>query len=139
VFLSNGVQATPTDPSFATLYALAANIAQESSDRAPGGPVLIVDVYDAPGDCGLRGTDNMQMRFASSLPHASICAEGNDPIGPSRFIETSSGWQQVNFATPVPIHVEQRRDARRAFPTDPKATLGQNRGVVVEGIRRTFP
>ncbi len=122
VFLSNGVQATPSDPSFATLYALAANIAQESRDKAPDGPVLIVDVYDAPGDCGLRGTDNMQMRFASGLPHASICAEGNDPIGPSRL-----------------IHVEQRRDARRAFPTDPKATPGRNRGVVVEGIRRTFP
>ena len=123
VFLSNGVRATPNDPSFATLYALAANIAQESSDRAaPGGPVLIVDVYDAPGDCGLRGTDNMQMRFASGLPHASICAEGNDPIGPSWF-----------------IHVEQRRDARRAFPTDPKATPGVNRGVVVAGILKTFP
>ena len=122
MFLSNGVQATPTDPSFATLYALAANIAQESRDKAPAGPVLMVDVYDAPGDCGLRGTDNMEMRFASGLPHASICAEGNDPIGPSRL-----------------IHVEQRRDARRAFPTDPKATPGRNRGVVVEGIRRTFP
>ena len=123
VFLSNGVQARQTDPSFATLYALAANIAEESQDRAPGGPVLMVDVYDAPGDCGLRGTDNMQMRFASGLPHASICAEGNDPIGPSRF-----------------IHVEQRRDARRAPPpTDPLATPGRNRNVVMEGIRRTFP
>jgi hypothetical protein len=121
VFLSNGVQATLTDPSFATLYALAANIAQESSDRAPGGPLLKVDVYDAAEDCGLRGTDNMQMRFASGLPHASICAEGNEPLGPSRF-----------------IHLEQRREARRAFPTDPEATPGRNRGVVVEGIRRTF-
>ena len=59
----------------ATLYALAANIAEESRAGAPGGPVLMVDVYDAPGDCGLRGTDNMQMRFASGLPHASICAK----------------------------------------------------------------
>jgi hypothetical protein len=25
----------------------------------------VVDVYDAPGDCILRGMDNMQMRFAS--------------------------------------------------------------------------
>ena len=81
----------------------------------------MVDVYDAPGDCALRGTDNMQMRFASGLPHASICAQGNVPVGPSRF-----------------IHVEQRLDARRA-PTDPSATPGRNRGVVVAGILATFP
>jgi hypothetical protein len=49
VFLSNGVQATPTDPSFAPLYALAANIVQESRDKAPAGPVLMIDVYDAGG------------------------------------------------------------------------------------------
>jgi hypothetical protein len=61
------------------------------------------------------------MRFASGRPHASICPEGNDPIGSSRF-----------------IHVEQRRDARRAFPTDPSATPGRNRGVVVAGILATF-
>ena len=76
VFLSNGVEAAP-----ATLYALSANIAAASRAAAAGGPVLTVDVYDAPGDCGLRGTDNMQMRFASGLPHASICAQGNVPWG----------------------------------------------------------
>ena len=53
-------------------------------------------------DCVARGTDNMQMRFASGLPHASICATGNVPVGPSRF-----------------IHVEQRRGARRARPILP--------------------
>jgi hypothetical protein len=116
VFLSNGVEAAP-----ATLHALSANIAAASRAAAAGGPVLTVDVYDAPGDCALRGTDNMQMRFASGLPHASICAQGNVPAGPSRF-----------------IHVEQRRDARRA-PTDPLATPGRNRGVVVAGILATFP
>jgi len=116
VFLSNGVEAAP-----ATLYALSANIAAASSAAAAGGPVLVVDVYGAPGDCDLRVTDNMQMRFASGVQHASICAEGNDPVGPSRF-----------------IHVEQRIDARRA-PTDPSATPGRNRGVVVAGILATFP
>jgi hypothetical protein len=63
----------------------------------------------------------MQMRFASGLPHASICAQGNLPVGPSRF-----------------IHVEQRRDARRS-PNDPLATPGRNRGVVVAGLLATFP
>ena len=117
VFLSNGVEAAPDS----TLHTLAANIAAASKDAAEGGPVLVVDVYDAPGDCALRGTDNMQMRFASGLPHASICAQGNVPVGPSRF-----------------IHVEQRPDARHA-PTDPSATPGRNRGVVVAGILATFP
>jgi len=42
-------------------------------------------------------------------------------VGPSRF-----------------IHVEQRRDARRA-PTDPAATPGRNRDVAVAGIKATFP
>ena len=116
VFLSNGVEAAP-----ATLYALSANIAAASRAAAAGGPFLVVDVYDAPDDCVLRGTDNMQMRFASGLPHARICAQGNVPVGPSRF-----------------IHVEQRRDARRA-PKDPSATPGRNRGVVVAGILATFP
>jgi hypothetical protein len=61
------------------------------------------------------------MRFASGQPHASICHGG--VLGPSRF-----------------IHVEQSRDARRAPPpTDPAATLGRNRGVVVCGILATFP
>lgn len=116
VFLSNGVEAAP-----ATLYELSANIAAASRAAAPDGPVLTVDVYDAPGDCALRGTDNMQMRFASGLPHASICAQGNVPVGPSRF-----------------IHVEQRPDARRA-PGDPSATPGRNRNMVVAGILATFP
>src|SRR5262245_43195008 len=70
VFLSNGVEAAP-----ATLYTLGANIAAASTAAAAGGPVLVVHVYDAPGDCILRGTDNMQMRFASGLPHASICSQ----------------------------------------------------------------
>ena len=116
VFLSNGVIAAP-----ATLHALAANIEAASTAAAAGGPVLDADVYDAADDCIARGTDNMQMRFASGLPHASICATGNVPAGPSRF-----------------IHVEQRRTARRA-PTDPLATPGRNRAVVIAGIRATFP
>ena len=116
VFLSNGVEVAP-----AMLYALSANIATASRAAASGGPVLRVDVYDAPGDCALRGTDNMQMRFASGLRHPTICAQGNIPVGPSRF-----------------IHVEQRPDARRAL-TDLAATPGRNRGVVVAGILATFP
>jgi hypothetical protein len=119
VFLSNGVEAAPD-----TLYRLGANIAAASThaaERAGGGPVLVAGVYDAPGDCILRGTDNMQMRFASGLPHARICAQGNVPVGPSRF-----------------IHVEQRRDARRA-QDDPDASPGRNRGVVLAGILATFP
>jgi hypothetical protein len=115
VFLSNGVEAAP-----ATLHALGANIAEASTCAAAGGPVLRVDVYDRPGDCALRGTDNMQMRFASGLPHASICPEDNDPLGPSRF-----------------IHIEQRPIARLA-PTDTGATPGQNRNVVLAGISKTF-
>jgi hypothetical protein len=62
----------------------------------------------------------MQMRFASGLPHGSICAPGNGPIASSRF-----------------IHVEQRRDARRAR-TDAAATPGRNRDVVIAGIRAAF-
>jgi hypothetical protein len=104
VFLSNGVEAAPDS----TLYQLKANIVE-----AAGGPDgLKADVYDAQTDCALRGKDNMQMRFASGLPHASICAQGNVPVGPSRFIQ-----------------VEQSRDARRA----------PNRGVIVAGMRATFP
>ena len=116
VFLSNGVEATRA--THATLYTLAENIVQASKDKAPGGRLLKVDVYDdAQNDCILRGTDNMQMRFASGRPHASICL-GKDPEQPSRF-----------------IHVEQSRDARRAETPDP----GRNRGVVVDGIVKTFP
>jgi hypothetical protein len=115
LFLSNGVVAAP-----ATLFALAANIEVAAKAAAAGGPVLVADVYNAAADCDFRGTDNMQMRFASGLPHASICPGGNDPVAPSRF-----------------IHVEQRRDARRA-PTDSSAKPGRNRGVVVAGILATF-
>jgi hypothetical protein len=116
VFLSNGVECPPDK-----LYKLRCKIEDASKEAAPNGPLLIVDVFDDKRDCGLRGTDNMQMRFASGLPHASICARGNVPVGPSRF-----------------IHVEQRLDARRA-PTDESATPGRNRGVVVNGILATFP
>ena len=118
VFLSNGVVAAP-----AMLHALGANIeaASVAAAAAAGGPVLAIDVFDAPGDSLFRGTDNMQMRFASGLPHASICAAGNVPVGPSRF-----------------IHLEQLRDARRA-PTDSEATPGRNRGVVLAAILTTFP
>ncbi|MGA9524602.1 MAG: hypothetical protein WBV82_24305 [Myxococcaceae bacterium] len=115
VFLSNGVIPPP-----AMLHTLGANIAAASAAAAQGGPVLTVDVYDSDGDCQARGTDNMQMRFASGRPHASICADANLPLGPSRF-----------------IHVEQRRDARRA--PDPGRPPGRNRGVVLNGIRTTFP
>jgi hypothetical protein len=62
----------------------------------------------------------MQLRFASGLPHASICAAPNLPVGPSRF-----------------IHIEQRRDARRAA-NDPAATPGRNRAIVIAGILATF-
>ena len=115
VFLSNGV--TPAPP---VLRTLAASISAASAAAAQGGNVLTVDVFDASGDCLARGTDNMQMRFASGRPHADICTPGNTPTGPSRF-----------------IHVEQRRDARRAR-TDPAATAGRNRDVVMDGIRATF-
>jgi hypothetical protein len=115
VFLSNDVIAAPP-----TLPVLASNIAAASAAAAAGGPVLTVDVYNAAGDCSARGTDNMQLRFASGLPHASICAPGNVPLGPSRF-----------------IHVEQRRDARRAA-IDPAATSGRNRAVVAAGLLATF-
>jgi hypothetical protein len=116
VFLSNGVAAAP-----ATLFELKKNIDAESQVKAEGGPVLSVDVFDdEKGDCVLRGTDNMQMRFASGRPHASIC-KGEDGEAPSRF-----------------IHMEQSRAARRA-PADRSATPGRNRGVVVAGISATFP
>jgi len=115
VFLSNGVVAPQS-----LLQTLAANIRAASATAAQGGPVLTADVFDSPDDCAARGTDNMQMRFASGLPHDSICAPGNAPIGRSRF-----------------IHIEQRRDARRAR-TDPTATPGRNRDVVMAAILATF-
>ena len=115
VFLSNGVVAPQS-----LLQTLAANIRAASAAAAQGGPVLTADVFDQPDDCSARGTDNMQMRFASGLPHDSICAPGNVPIGRSRF-----------------IHVEQRRDARRAR-TDPATAPGRNRDVVMAAILATF-
>jgi len=115
VFLSNGVPAAP-----GTMHALAANIEAASKAAAPNGPVLVAGVYDSESDCDLRGTDNVQMRFASGWPHASLCAPENVPAAPSRF-----------------IHVEQSRDARRA-PGDSAAKPGRNRGIVVAGILATF-
>jgi hypothetical protein len=73
-------RASIRSPAAHSLGRPAINAARESSDRAPGGPLLNVDVYDAAGDCGLRGTDNMQMRFASDLPPRELCAEGNGPV-----------------------------------------------------------
>jgi len=115
VFLSNGVEAAP-----AMLYTLSQNITNSSKAAADGGSgdPLQVDVYDQRNDCALRGKNNMQMRFASGGPHASIC-HGDNPQGPSRF-----------------IHVEQSPDARSApTPTTPR----RNRDVVLAGICKTFP
>ena len=116
VFLSNGVPNAP-----APVHTLAANIVAVSTAKAGSGPVINARVFDRTGGCDARGTDNMQMRFASGRPHATICPDGNGPIGPSRF-----------------IHVEQRRTVRRS-PTDRDATPGVNRAVVVDGIVATFP
>jgi hypothetical protein len=116
VFLSNGV---PNPP--AMLQTLATNVKAASIAAAGGGRVIAVGVFDASGGCTARGTDNMQMRFASGLPHAAICQDEQVPIGPSRF-----------------IHVEQRRTVRRA-PSDPEATRGVNRAIVLHGILATFP
>jgi hypothetical protein len=116
VFLSNGVPDAP-----ATVHTLAANIVAVSTDAAGSSPVINARVFDSTGGCSARGTDNMQMRFASGRPHATICAEGNGPIRPSRF-----------------IHIEQLRTVRRAA-TDPDATPGVNRAIVVDGIGATFP
>jgi len=115
VFLSNGVEAAP-----AMLYTLSQNITNSSKAAGDGGSgdPLQVDVYDQRNDCALRGKNNMQMRFASGGPHASIC-HGDNPQGPSRF-----------------IHVEQSPDARSApTPTTPR----RNRDVVLAGICKTFP
>jgi hypothetical protein len=83
--------------------------------------VINARVFDNTGGCLARGTDNMQMRFASGRPHATICAKGNGPVGPSRF-----------------IHLEQLRTVRRA-KADPEATRGVNRDVVMAAIALTFP
>ena len=76
VFLSNGVAAAPE-----ILSSLAANIEAASTAAAAGGPVLTTGVFDATGGCFARGTDNMQLRFASGVPHASICAAPSLPRG----------------------------------------------------------
>lgn len=115
VFVSNGVIAAPP-----LLRTLAANIRAASTTAAPSGPNLTADVFESADDCPARGTDNVQLRFASGVPHASICAAGNVPAAPSRF-----------------VHVEQRRDVRRAAG-DAAATPGRNRGVVIAGILATF-
>ena len=115
--MSNGVPNAP-----AMVHTLAANIRKASEDAAAGsGPVINARVFDRTGGCSARGTDNMQMRFASGRPHASICAQGNGPIGPSRF-----------------IHLEQLLPVRRA-PGHPDASPGVNRAVVLAGIVATFP
>jgi hypothetical protein len=119
VFLSNGVPNAP-----APVHALAANIVAVSSTAAAaagGGPVINARVFDSTGGCNARGTDNMQMRFASGRSHATICPKGNGPIGPSRF-----------------IHLEQLRTVRRAA-TDTEASAGVNRNIVRDGIAVTFP
>jgi hypothetical protein len=115
VFLSNGVANPP-----ARLRALADSIETASAAAAAGGRVITVGVFDAGGGCTARGTDNMQMRFASGVAHASICREESVPIGPSRF-----------------IHVEQRRTVRRAA-SDPEATPGVNRDILLQGMLATF-
>jgi hypothetical protein len=116
VFLSNGV---PNPP--AMLRTFATNVTAASTTAAGGGRVILVGVFDASGGCTARGTDNMQMRFASGVPHAAICDDAHVPIGPSRF-----------------IHVEQRRTVRRS-PSDPEALRGVNRAIVLNGILATFP
>ena len=60
VFLSNGVPNAP-----APVHTLAANIVAASTARAGSGPVINARVFDSTGGCDARGTDNMQMRFAS--------------------------------------------------------------------------
>jgi len=115
VFLSNGVATPP-----ALLQALASHIEAASAAAAAGGRIISTAVFDGSGGCAARGTDNMQMRFASGVPHASICREESVPLGPSRF-----------------IHVEQRRTVRRAA-SDPEATPGVNRAIVLRGILATF-
>jgi hypothetical protein len=118
VFLSNGV---PNPPAMLQTLATNIEVASAAAASAAGGPVIAAGVFDASGGCQARGTDNMQVRFASGLPHASICAQGNLPIGPSRF-----------------IHVEQRRTVRR-HPSHPDAAPGVNRAIVLAGILVTFP
>ncbi|AMY09140.1 hypothetical protein LuPra_02353 [Luteitalea pratensis] len=99
---------------------LIAGTDRDQNTTAGEGRVIAAGVFDASGGCAARGTDNMQMRFASGLPHASICREDSTPIGPSRF-----------------IHVEQRRTVRRAS-SDSEATAGVNRAIVLSAILATF-
>ena len=114
VFLSSGVR-NPLGP----VDDLAAAITATSIEWAAGGPVLDVDVYDSSGDCSLRATKNVQLRFAAGVPHAQVC-DSLLPPGPSRF-----------------IHVESLRVARRSI-LDPLASSGRNRDVVIEAVRRTW-
>ena len=74
-----------------------------------------------PSDCRRAARTTCRCASRRACHTRSICAPGNVPIGPSRF-----------------IHVEQRRDARRA-PTDSAATPGRNRDVVTAAIGATFP
>ena len=121
VFLSNGVEARrPTH--LATLYALAANIAEESQARAAGGPVLKVDVYDDARTTASFGDGQHADEVCLGPAAREHLREGNDPEEPSRF-----------------IHVEQSRDARRALPPTEPRDPGRNRNVVMEGILKTFP
>ena len=46
---------------------------QKAESQGGEGRVIAAGVFDASGGCPARGTDNMQMRFASGLPHDSIC------------------------------------------------------------------
>ena len=116
VFLSNGVEHAVPD----TLYTLGANIAEASTRAAAGGPVLIVDVYDGPGDCILRGTDNMQMRFASGLPHATICAKATYRWGLRGSFTwsnaTTRGARQPTLRSPDGTAAWWWKEFRRLFP-----------------------
>lgn len=114
VFLSSGD--TPPAPELA---ALAHNLGMATRAWAGNGVKLSVEVYDAPTDCSLRGTTNVQLRFAAGTPHDDLCLPGASTHA-SRF-----------------VHLESSRVARRA-PTDPLATLGRNRAVVLAALRRTF-
>ncbi len=116
VFLSNGI---PTPP--AILASLRSNIEAASLSAAASTPALGADVYDDPGDCAMRGLKNTQLRFASGIPHSEVCAVGNNPTAPSRF-----------------IHIEELPAARRA-PSDPQATPGRNRAIITTAIKQTFP
>ncbi len=116
VFLSAGVAAgTPL------LAGLAGEIQAASAAAAAsgGGPVLSVDVFDQPADCGLRGRKNVQLRYAAGVPHDQLCT-APPPAAAARF-----------------VHVECSTAARRPA-TAPQATPGAHRGVLVDAILRAF-